>query len=364
MIQEQIAKLKGIVNQNSMGHLPLSCRVDLMKQIGNTLVVQKILCECCKKVYPLWVKVIGEETPLLKLLSDADNYLYKGKGSAESILASAERLENYTEEINHTEAMAGYAIIALAYEIKYDAATILEKEDYNGEDDDAFDSDEWSPDFIASIAYAYGYPFSKNKGDAERRKEYWLWFLDMVLAIYKWPDKPYLRIATPPKQAKTLSMPKRIQNWQVNNILNQLQQIISDLIREVDKQVLDWTKVELYYTRIDGQMLETFYIEKDKKQRVKLDTVTFYAIANSLYQIQEDMYKQAPGEGAWMQCNISINKDVMYDIQFNYDDIALISEIFTDPGSLISIFEDYPRSKEYTPQWYRDIIGNRKLYLN
>lgn len=56
MIQEQITKLKEVVNQNSMGHLPLSYRVDLMKQIGNTLVVQKILCECCKKVYLLTKK--------------------------------------------------------------------------------------------------------------------------------------------------------------------------------------------------------------------------------------------------------------------------------------------------------------------
>ena len=36
MIQ-QIEKLKEIINQNSMGHLPLSYRVDLMKQIGNSV---------------------------------------------------------------------------------------------------------------------------------------------------------------------------------------------------------------------------------------------------------------------------------------------------------------------------------------
>ena len=31
-----------------MGHLPLSYRVDLMKQIGNPQTA-KVLCECCKK---------------------------------------------------------------------------------------------------------------------------------------------------------------------------------------------------------------------------------------------------------------------------------------------------------------------------
>ena len=69
-----------------MGHLPLPYRVDLMKQIGSTQVVQKILCECCKRVYPLWKNRFDMETPLHKVLSDADNYLYKGKGSAKGYI--------------------------------------------------------------------------------------------------------------------------------------------------------------------------------------------------------------------------------------------------------------------------------------
>ena len=41
MIQK-VEKLKEIINQNSMGHLPLAYRVDLMKQIGDTRTVQKV----------------------------------------------------------------------------------------------------------------------------------------------------------------------------------------------------------------------------------------------------------------------------------------------------------------------------------
>lgn len=54
----------------------------------------------------------------------------------------------------------------------------------------------------------------------------------------------------------------------------------------------------------------------------------------------------------------------MYHLTFNYDDLDSVSEIFHKPDWLLSMFEDYPRSKEYTPQWYRDIIGKRKLYLS
>lgn len=42
MIQ-QVEKLKEIINQNSMGHLPLPYRVDLMKQISDICIVQKVL---------------------------------------------------------------------------------------------------------------------------------------------------------------------------------------------------------------------------------------------------------------------------------------------------------------------------------
>ena len=72
MIQ-QVEKLKEIVNQNSMGHLPLPCRIDLIKQIGNTRIVQKILCECCKKVYLLLPKELETESLLYTVLSEIDS---------------------------------------------------------------------------------------------------------------------------------------------------------------------------------------------------------------------------------------------------------------------------------------------------
>lgn len=49
MVKETIEKLKGIIAQSDTGHLPLSCRIELMKQVGDVLTVQKIMCECCKK---------------------------------------------------------------------------------------------------------------------------------------------------------------------------------------------------------------------------------------------------------------------------------------------------------------------------
>ena len=159
MIQ-QVEKLKEIINQNSMGHLPLPYRVDLMKRIGNARIVQKILCECCKKACSCFSEEFGAENLLYSALFEIDSYLYKNKGTIESISVSVERLRNYAEQsIESCEDMAGWAIIALGYAIQNDAASILEIEDYNGEDDNTFDFESWNVDFICSIAYSGSNPF-------------------------------------------------------------------------------------------------------------------------------------------------------------------------------------------------------------
>ena len=49
MIQ-QVEKLKEIINQNSMGHLPLPYQVDLMKRIGNARIVQKYCASVARKL--------------------------------------------------------------------------------------------------------------------------------------------------------------------------------------------------------------------------------------------------------------------------------------------------------------------------
>lgn len=364
MIQDQITKLKKVVNQNSMGHLPLSYRVDLMKQIDNTLVVQKILCECCKKVYLLCEKMNGEKTPLHNILFDADKYLYKGKGNVESIFGLVEKWRNYAEQsIDSSEDMENWAIIALGYAIRYDAASILAIEDYYGEDDNAFDFESWNVDFICSIAYSDSNPFLEIR-NIEKRKEYWLWYLDMVLAVYENPDKPYLKIKAPGKIALPVIIPERTQTWQVFNTSKQLEQRIDTLIQEVGKQTTNWDKITIEYTLILGCKLDTFYHRQDANHEICSSRTIRDSIMDTLNDFHENMYLQNPKEGTWMQCFITVNKDRTYNIQFNYDDIASVSDIFHRPDWLVGVFEDYPRSKEYTPQWYRDMIGKRKLYLS
>lgn len=94
MVKETIEKLKGIIAQSDTGHLPLSCRIELMKQVGDILTEQKIMCECCKKA----CSVTGrQDSDDVRLLAKINDYLYKGNGTAEDILKDTDKLRIQVE---------------------------------------------------------------------------------------------------------------------------------------------------------------------------------------------------------------------------------------------------------------------------
>lgn len=112
-MKESIKRLKEKLDQSSTGHLPLSLRVDLMKQIGDILSVQKILCECCKKA----CSFIGRQNKdNVQLLSRINDYLYRKKESVEDILKETEKLRLHVEN-NPTEidTFVNWAIVMLGY---------------------------------------------------------------------------------------------------------------------------------------------------------------------------------------------------------------------------------------------------------
>lgn len=100
-----------------------------------------------QKVYPLWGNEI-EDTLLRKLLCSADECLYHGKGKADALVEEANRLRNYVEGQSCTESMAGWAVISLCYSIADHADAMLEIDEYEGEDDGAFEYEVWNTDFL------------------------------------------------------------------------------------------------------------------------------------------------------------------------------------------------------------------------
>ena len=208
-ITDRIERLKELINQSSMGHLPLPLRIDLMKRISDIRVVQKIQCECCKKIYFFAGK---KNNVHAQVLSCINSYLYKAENSVEDILLETEKLRIHVEN-NHkeTDTAVGWAIVMLGYTVCYDAASILNIEDYCGEDDGSFDHESWNADFIGSIVYSGGNPFvNEGNGDTGKRKEYWHWYLDMILSIYKNSEREIITFVLPEKATEIPDFPEEL----------------------------------------------------------------------------------------------------------------------------------------------------------
>lgn len=215
MIKELIDKLRKTVAENTEGHLPLSCRIELMKQIGDILTVQKIMCECCKKACSVTGRQIKEN---VHLLSRINGHLYRKPDSVEDIeTESGELWFHVQNNPDETTTTVSWAIASLGYFVYGDAASMLDPEDYEGEDDDSYDPESMDIDFIVSLVCSGGSPFSDEwKGDVEKRREYWNWYLDMVLAVYENPQQeviPFrmdnnhgeIHIPVPPECGQALS---------------------------------------------------------------------------------------------------------------------------------------------------------------
>lgn len=359
MIQ-QVVKLKEIVNQNNMGHLPLPYRVDLMKQIGNTQIVQKVLCECCKKVYSCFLKEFDVENLLYSVLLEIDCYLYKDKGTVESISASVERLRNYVEQsINSYEDMASWAIIALGYATRYGAASILAIEDYNGEDDNTFDFESWNVDFICSIAYSGSNPFVEI-GNIEKRKEYWLWYIKMVGEIAQNPNVEHLSLPVCKSINPLIDIPARHQLDLLNTNKGMSFDDIRDSILFQIPNGIQWDFIDVVFVSCISSMLN---IRSSTGEKIKIGDMTVNNICREIRLKRKTMYMQYPKEGAWFSLQMVIDKNSSYKLDFNYDNFDEIPTYFQELDWILSFYCKFPRSKEYTPHWLRRIVGKRKLYL-
>ena len=356
----EISELRAVIEQSGNSHLPLSCRVELLQSIGNVEIVNKVFAECCKKVYPLWGNEI-EDTLLRKLLCSADEYLYHRKGKADALVEEANRLRNYVEGQSCTESMAGWAVISLCYSIADHAAAMLDIDEYEGEDDGAFEYEVWNTDFFASMAFAGGNPFV-DEGDAGKRREFWNWYLDTVETLCRKSDAPLIRIDGPKKkEVEQNTIPQRTQTYQTPDILLKIQQIIEKSTKVFNDYCTgNWDRIIVEAYCIGDVRTEGYFICNNivSKMPVSLST------ADLLSEIKNDMYKQASIEGAWLMCKIVFDTQKKFIIEFNYDNKAsLPNDVFDNPERLEMAFKKSPRGKDYTPVWWQEILGKKAKYL-
>ena len=358
--QTRINELKAVVSQSDNGHLPLSCRVELLQSIGNVEIVNKVFAECCKKVYPLWGNEI-EDALLRKLLCSADEHLYDWKGKADALVRGAENLRNYVEEQCCAEGMVGWAVIMLCYSIADHAAAMLDIDEYKGEDDGAFDYEVWNTDFFASIAFAGGNPFV-GEGDAGKRREFWNWYLDTVETLCRKPDVPLIGLDAPKEQEEEQNViPRRTQTYRTPAIQEKIQRIIEKSTKVFNDYCTgNWDRIIVEAHCIGDVRTEGYFINNNVTSKMPISLST----ADLLSEIKDDMYRQASIEGAWLICKIEFDTQKKFIIEFNYDNkYSLPNDVFDEPERFVTEFEDYPRAKEYTPVWWQGILGKKVKYL-
>lgn len=291
----EISELRAVIEQSGNSHLPLSCRVELLQSIGNVEIVNKVFAECCKKVYPLWGNEI-EDTLLRKLLCSADEYLYHRKGKADALVEEANRLRNYVEGQSCTESMAGWAVISLCYSIADHAVAMLDIDEYEGEDDGAFEYEVWNTDFFASMAFAGGNPFV-DEGDAGKRREFWNWYLDTVETLCRKSDAPLIRIDAPKKkEVEQNTIPQRTQTYQTPDILLKIQQIIEKTTKVFNDYCTgNWDRiiVEAYCigdVRTEGYFICNNIVSKMPVSLSTADLLSEIKIVSSNYALQPNRY--------------------------------------------------------------------------
>ena len=181
----------------------------------------------------------------MQLLSRINDYLYRKKESVEDILKETEKLRLHVEN-NPTEidTFVNWAIVMLGYTVYYNTVYMLEIEDYRGEDDGDFDPESWSPDFIGSAAYSGGSPFAQgDEGDTDKRREYWNWYLDMVLSIYENPMKEVIPFHTGSNKMIYIPVPSECDNVLSDKIKRLNSALASYIHAPTDKKETDRMKI-------------------------------------------------------------------------------------------------------------------------
>lgn len=254
--------------------------------------------------------------------------------------------------------MAGWAVISLCYSIADHAAAMLDIDEYEGEDDGAFEYEVWNMDFFASMAFAGGNPFV-DEGDAGKRREFWNWYLDAVETLCRKSDVPLVRIDAPKKkEVEQNTIPQRTQTNQPPAILSKIQEVINNALElNIEQCNAEWDKIVLLGCCMStGINLEGYKTEGNQKYSTKVSLQSHYILDD----VKKEMYNQAKVEGAWFYCIIELNPDLTYSIRFVYDDKSQIpQDHLVDSDDFAAEFKKYPRAKEYTPLWWQEILGKK-----
>lgn len=363
----RIARLRDGLKKSPSGHLPMGERIDLLYHLGDYRTVQKVMCECCKKVYSFWLEHVSLSPELTRLLSDINEWVYRGTGNAEALEQRASDLQNYVWHLmsGRQRTTAGYAVVLLGYCLTEEAAYVLRQaeEEYDRNDDDCdIDPESWLPDFAAECACT-------DSGDCEDaataplRRDFWEWYLDTVQTLYECPDREVVPAPVPAVLPETIAIPRRTQPEVKSNIL------FAELLK-IQKLVLasvagerQWTSIEVNLIELSGMYLQVFLYSGDEAVDVNVEVAVTMEICRIAQGIRKTMYRFAPEEGAWIQMVVHLTPLDAPQATYNYDSVEALGRYPYTLENLVTAFEKYPRSRLFTPVKWQALLPHDTKYL-
>lgn len=353
-IEKDLILLNDEINKNANGHLSLNSRVQLMRKINSNNIINKIYYACVVKVTQMNVDIF-ENNILNDILLKSKDFLYNNKYSKSYFWEIYDKYKNF---LNNFDAI-GWILLSLCKNIETDASFIWDMDDYT--DDDVYDFEVWTPDFFAEIIFSGGSPFVNNDiNTVEKRKKYWLWYIQMVRKIFQNPNVEYLLLPSYEKRGHLISIPFRHQLHLVSaNGRISFDDIRNIILLQIPDEI-KWNYINVEFVSCTSSMLNVF---SSTGEKIKIRHMNVVDICREFRLKRKEMYMQYPKEGAWFSLKMVIEKNYSYKLEFNYDNFNEIPAYFQELDWIFNFYCKFPRSKEYTPEWLRKIIGNKGEYL-
>ncbi|MGO4294270.1 Imm5 family immunity protein [Chitinophaga sp. RAB17] len=342
------------------GHLPLAKRVRIAGEIKDPETINKIFLACCKFAF---TKLHINDNLLLDILKKAGRTLYEKEINDFGLIY--EQNKNYLESMDKWP-LSGVAMacLSLCRSLDTGSAGILNMEEYEGQDDNIYDWEDWNADFFASNAYSGGNPFL-NEGSIQKRIEFWDYYLETALKIYRSPD----RIADSEVKGGIAESTDIIRSKDYNDsfLHSKIKEVIDLVLQDLkeSKAGSDWIRIEIEGQDIGGMGMKGFYFSNDnERNRFEL---TYYLYDGDLSavklmdKVKKHIYEQSPNEGTWFSYLLTIYPDQTYSVAYNFDDPKIFSDKAPNLEPFVGEFKKYPRLQDFTPQWWQDIIKNQGL---
>lgn len=111
-----------------------------------------------------------------------------------------------------------------------------------------------------------------GESNVVRRKEFWDWYLDMVLELYKSPDNPLLLL--PLSKIELEKLNKNINRTQIHKtdaILNKLNEVINKTIDSYCRDYqCDWGEINIEaYCMKAGLRVNSYFIQNGETHKIR-----------------------------------------------------------------------------------------------